>query len=130
MGQLAVNLPGVIRVREPGLRGEGVGVQPVQQGQVHAHAQHGILGGVEMQVRKGLQNQGVAVVLHACPGVLLRQDGEHPCDDAVFRHQIPIFRNIQLPQFRGGDDGSFQNRDSHTNTSLQNVGTKKERLHG
>ncbi|CAN4037230.1 hypothetical protein KMBAHK_KMBAHK_11545, partial [Dysosmobacter welbionis] len=36
-GQAAVNLPGVACVREPGLCGKGVCVQPVQQGQVHAH---------------------------------------------------------------------------------------------
>ena len=39
-----------VQILEPGLRAEGVGIQPVQQGQIHAHAQHGVLGGVEVQV--------------------------------------------------------------------------------
>ena len=33
-GQATVDLPGVAGIGEPGLRGEGIGVQPVQQGQV------------------------------------------------------------------------------------------------
>ena len=114
MGQPAVNFPGVVRVREPGLRGEGVGVQPVQQGQVHAHAQHGVLGGVEVQVREGLQNQGVVVVLHGRARVLLRQGGEYPLNDAAFGYQVAVLCDIQLAQRPGGDDGSFQDRDSHT----------------
>ena len=102
-GKLAVDLPGVVRVGEAGLGGEGVGVQPVQKRQVHAHAQHGILGGVEVEVREGLEDQGVPVILHRRPGVLLRQGGKDPDDVAVLRHQIAVFRDVQLPQGRSGN---------------------------
>ena len=54
LGQSAIDFAGVGRVCEAGLCREGIGIQPVQQRQVHAGAQHGILGRVEVQVRKGL----------------------------------------------------------------------------
>ena len=109
-GQAAVDLPGVVRVREPGLRGKGIGVQPVQQGQIHAHPQHGILGGVEVQVRKGLENQRVPAVLHRGPGVLLRQSPVDAPDDAVLGHQIPARHGLQLPRGGGGQNGSLDDR--------------------
>ena len=61
-GQTAVGPPGKVRVGEPGLGAEGVGIQPIQQRQVHAHAQHGILGGMEVHIRKGLHDEPVAVI--------------------------------------------------------------------
>ena len=62
-GQAAVDAAGVVRVGEAGLGGERVGVQPVQQRQVHAHAQHGVLGRVEVHIREGLHDEVVAKVL-------------------------------------------------------------------
>ena len=107
--QLAVYRPGVVRVGKAGLRGKGVGVEPVQQGQIHAHAQHGVLGGVEVQIRKGLDDQRVPAVLHGGPGILLRQHGIHAGDDAVFRNKVSVFRYVQPAQRRRGDDIAFEN---------------------
>ena len=104
-GEAPVDGPGVVRVGEPGLRGEGIGIQPVQQGQVHAGAQHGVLGAVEVQVREGLEHQVVPPVLHRGAGVSLRQGGEDALNDAVFSHKVPVRRGVQPPQGGGGDDG-------------------------
>ena len=107
--QLPVHRPGVVRLRKPCLRGEGVGIQPVQQGQIHTHPQHGILGSVEVQVRKGLDDQAVSIVLHRRSGILLRQHRIHPGNDAVFSDEITVFRHIQPAADRRGNDISFQN---------------------
>ena len=71
--QLPVGPAGVIQIRVAGLGWEGIGVQPLQQRQVHPHARHGVLGGVEVHVGKGLQNQPLPVVLHVQAAVCLRQ---------------------------------------------------------
>ena len=120
-GQLGVDRPGVVRVGETGLGGEGVRIQPVQKRQVHAHPQHGILGSVEVEIRRGLQNQRVPVIRRRRWGVLLRQDREDPGDFAVLRHEIAVFCDVQLPQGRSGDDGAFQNGNRHANNSFANL---------
>lgn len=56
-----VDPAGIAVVGKPGLRAEGISIQPVQQGQVHPHAQHGVLGRVEMQVREGGHDEPAAV---------------------------------------------------------------------
>ena len=84
--------------------------QPLQQRQIHAHAKHGILGGVQVQVRKGLQDQGIAVILN---GQTLQIGGQcliNTPDDAVLGYQIALFRDFQTAKCGGGDDSSFQNR--------------------
>ncbi len=103
-GQPAVYPAGVVQILEPGLRAEGVGVQPVQQGQVHAHAQHGVLGGVEMQVREGGHDEGVAVVRHRAGGVLLRQDGAYRLEDAVLQNEVAVGDGLQRAEGGGVDD--------------------------
>ena len=109
-GQAAVNLPGVACVREPGLCGKGVCVQPVQQGQVHAHPQHGVLGRMEVQIRKGLEDQRVSPVLHRGTGVLLGQRPVHTPDEAVLGHQISARQGIQLSQGGSGQNSSLDDR--------------------
>ena len=103
-GQFPVSPAGVVQVRVPGLRRDGVGVQPLQQGQVHPHARHGVLGSVEVHVGKGLQNQFLPIVLHAQVAVCLGQGGVHPLDGAVLQHQIAPLQHLQLAQGRGVDD--------------------------
>ena len=107
--QLPVHCPGIVRVSKPGFCRERVGVEPVQQRAVHPHAQHGILGAVEMQVRKGLDDQAVSIVLHRRPGILLRQHRIHPGDDAVFSDEITVFRHIQPAADRRGNDIALEN---------------------
>ena len=94
----------VVRVGEPGLRGERVGVQPVQQLQIHAHTQHGILGRVEVHVRKGLHQQPVAVVPQLRLRQLLRQHRVDAPDHAILQHHVAPLQNGQLPHFRRVDD--------------------------
>ena len=96
--------PGEVRVLEPGLHGEGVGLQPRQQGQVHPHAQHGVLGGVEMQVREGGHDEGAAVVRHRAGGVLLRQDGAYRLEDAILQDEVAVGDGFQRAEGGGVDD--------------------------
>ena len=62
--QPLIDRPGIVQVRKPCLQGECIGVEPVQQGQIHTHAHLGELGPMEMQVREGLQNQSVSIIRH------------------------------------------------------------------
>ena len=103
-GQAAIGPAGKVRVCEPGLGAEGVGIQPVQQGQVHAHAQHGILGRVEVHIHKGLHDEPVAVVRYGGGGQGLGQRVIDPLHHAVLQHQIAVFPDVQLPQPGGLDD--------------------------
>jgi ABC-type Na+ transport system ATPase subunit NatA len=50
---------------------------------------------VEVQVRKGLDDQAVFIVLHRRFGILLRQHRIHPGNDAVFGDEITVFHHIQ-----------------------------------
>ena len=116
--ELAIHFPGIVRVREPGLRREGVGVEPVQQRQVHAGAHHGILGGVEVQIRKGLQDQAIPEILHRSAGVFRRQSVVYAPDDSVLRHQIPRFCDVQLSRSGSGNNGSFDDSQRHAAISF------------
>ena len=107
--QLAVDLPGKAGVGKFCLGGEGVGIQPFEQRQIHAHAQHGILGRVQVHIGEGLQNQIAAAVLHGATGKLRRQCLIHALNDAVHSHQIAVFGDVQFTQRGSGDDGSFEN---------------------
>ena len=106
-GQGAVEGAGIVQVGAASFGGKGIGVEPVQQGQIHPHAHQRILGGVEVEIRQGLEDQGAAPVLHRCAGVLLRQDREDAGDDAVLCHQIALLHSLQPAQGRGGDDGAL-----------------------
>ena len=103
-GQAAIGPAGKVRVCEPGLGAEGVGIQPVQQGQVHAHAQHGILGRVEVHIHKGLHDEPVAVVRYGGGGQGLGQRVIDPLHHAVLQHQIAVLPDVQLPQPGSLDD--------------------------
>ena len=107
-GQPPVHPAGVVRVGEPRLRGKRVGVQPVQQLQVHPHAQHGILRRVEVHVHEGLHQQPVAVVSQLCPLQLPGQIGTDRLYHAVLQHQAAVLQDGQLPHLRGVNDVSAQ----------------------
>ena len=62
---------------------------------------------MEMQIREGLEDQVIPIVLHGGAGILFRQGRIDALNDAVPGDQIPARRDVQLPQGRGGDDGSF-----------------------
>lgn len=108
-GQTAVDPPGVVRVGKPRLGGECVGIQPVQQRQIHAHAQHGILGRVKMHVRKGLHDEPVAEVPHLGVCQLLRQLSVQAGDHTVLQHKAAVLQNVQPPHLRRMDDVAAQN---------------------
>ena len=61
-----------------------------------------------MQVRKGLDDQAVSIVLHRRFGILLWQHWIHPGNDAVFSDEITVFRHIQPTAGRRENDISFQ----------------------
>ena len=60
-------------IGKAGLRREGIGFQPGQQLLVVADAPVNDLGGVDVQVGKGRDDQGVPPVLHRLTGVLRGQ---------------------------------------------------------
>ena len=108
-GQTAIDAAGVVRVGKPCLRGKGIGVQPLQQRQIHAHAQHGVLGGVEVHIRKGLHHQCLTVIHQRRRSIFQWQPVIDAPDHAVLQHQIALLRDLQLPQRRGLHDVSLQN---------------------
>ena len=99
--QLPVDPPGVGRILEPGLRAEGIGVQPLQQRQIHAHAHHDVLGGVEVQVREGGHDEALPVVRHRTAGAGLRQDREQAPDHAVLQNEVAVGDGFQRPEGGG-----------------------------
>ena len=107
-GQALIGAAGIVQIGEPGFGGEGVGIQPVQQRQIHAHAQHGILGGVEVHIGEGLHDQLVAVIPQWGVGVAVRQGVVDPGDDAVLQHQKAVFGDVHPAQCRGVDDVALQ----------------------
>ncbi|MPM77739.1 hypothetical protein SDC9_124747 [bioreactor metagenome] len=125
--QSAILLPGVMFIGKAGLRGESVGIQPFQQGQIHAGPQHGVLGSVEMKVREGLGNQAVSKILHRCAGVPLRQLVEHAGKHAPLQHKIAGRVNLQLAKGRGGDKDAFYNRGHKIASFPKSPAERKER---
>ena len=57
-----IGLLGIGEVPEPGLLGEGIGVEPIQQLQIHAEAPVGVLGGVDMEIGEAGQNQMAGII--------------------------------------------------------------------
>ena len=109
--QAMIHIPGVVRILKAAFIGIGVGSQPVQQGQIHAHTQHGILGRMQVQVGKGLKNQVVPVVFHRGGCILVRQYRVNPHNDPVLCHQIAMGNGFDFAHFRGGKNVAFQNRE-------------------
>ena len=103
-----IGAAGVVQIGKAGLGGEGVGIQPVQQRQVHAHTQHGVLGRVEVHVGKGLHDELVAEIPQRCVGVAVRQRLVDPGDDAVLQHQKAVFRDVHPTQRRSVNDVALQ----------------------
>mmetsp|Transcript_16996 Transcript_16996/g.64753 ORF Transcript_16996/g.64753 Transcript_16996/m.64753 type:complete len:315 (-) Transcript_16996:232-1176(-) len=93
-----VHLPGVAEVLEARLAGEGVGLQPLQQRQVHARARPRVLGSVRMAVHEAGHDEAAALVHHL---VHLLQQGlraggrhvQHMRDDAVSAQQNGSIRD-------------------------------------
>ena len=109
VGKAGVDLTGIGGVGKACLGGEGVGAEPVQQGQIHAHAQHGILGCVEVHIGKRLHNDLVAVVVEDAVTMLSRQLVIDAYDHAIFQHHIAVFHDVQFAQSRRMNDVTFQN---------------------
>ena len=105
--QLGVDAAGEVRVGILGLQGEGIGHQPVHQGHIQSHAQHGVLGGVEVHVGEGLEDQVAGPVFDLRPGVLGRERLIDALDDAVLGHQVAVLQTVQLAQGGGGDDSAL-----------------------
>lgn len=88
----AVGPPGVGGVGVFCLLGEGVGIQPVEQLEVHAQRPEGILGRVQVQVDEAGDDQPVPAVLDGNPLELLGQLGKNAgglpflADEVAFRH--------------------------------------------
>ena len=112
-GQAAVGLPGKLPVREPGLGGEGIAVEPIQQRHVHAHAHHGVLGRVQVHVREGLHHQPVAVIHHGTGGKRLRQTRIQALNHAVLQNQKAPLQSAQLSQRRSIHKMTFQHDGFH-----------------
>ena len=109
MGEAGIDLAGIGGVGKTCLGGEGVGAEPVQQGQIHAHAQHGILGCVEVHIGKGLHNELVAVVVEDAVTMGGGQLVIDALNDAVTQHHIAVFHDVQFAQSRRMNDVTFQN---------------------
>ena len=113
LSQLLVDGACHLGISEVSLGGEGVGVQPVDQGHIHAHTQHGVLGCVQMHVGEGLQDQVLAAVLDLTAGELLGQGLIDAFDDAVNSDQIAVLNDVQLAQFGSSDDVTLQDGSFH-----------------
>lgn len=102
--QPAVDAAGIVQISEPRLGGERVGVEPVQQRQVHPHAQHGVLGGVEVHIREGLHDDAVAEVADLRALQMGGQIGIKTGDNAVLQHQAAVLENVQAAHGGRVDD--------------------------
>ena len=102
--QPAVDAAGVVQISEPRLGGERVGVEPVQQRQVHPHAQHGVLGRMEMHIREGLHDNAVAEVADLRALQMGGQIGIKAGNDAVLQHQAAVLENVQAAHGGRVDD--------------------------
>ena len=102
--QPAVDAAGIVQVGEPRLRGERVGVEPVQQRQVHTHAQHGVLGGVEVHICERLHDNAVAEVADLRALQMGGQIGIKAGDGAVLQHQAAVLENVQAAHGGRVDD--------------------------
>ena len=99
---------GVFQVRKPCLQRECIGVEPVQQGQIHAHTHLGELGAVKMQIGEGLQNQPVSIIRHRLLAAgQLRQTFQN--GTLFIQPQAAAGQAGQFSQLCGRYDGSSQN---------------------
>lgn len=64
LGQPLVDDFCIFHIREPGLGGEGIGLEPFQQLQIHTQAQHGELGGVQVHITEARGNDRVPIIYH------------------------------------------------------------------
>ena len=102
--QGTVHRLGVGRVAEVGLLGEGIALQPVEEQTVHPHAPLKKLGGVNVEVGEGRDDQAPPVVRHRQGGIGLRHLGPDAPHRAVLHRHIGVFMNAErLRALRVGD---------------------------
>ena len=73
---------------------------------------------MEMEVRKALEHQAVAEVLHLRAGKFLRQGFVYALDYPVFRNEIPVIRDVHPSQGGGGDNGALDDGQRHAASSF------------
>ena len=89
------------------LGGEGVALEPGQQRRVHAKPQHGVLRRMQVHVRKRLEDQPVAEMLHRRVRKPGRARGGYARDHAVAQGDVAVFHDVQRAGRRRGDDVPF-----------------------
>ena len=96
-GENPVGLPGVVQVPVLGLLREDMGLQPVQQLQVHAQPPEGVLRCVDVEVGEAGDDEPAAPVLHRQAPVGLGQDLIDTGGHAVHRDQEAVPHGLQVP---------------------------------
>ena len=110
LSKRAIVHPRVIEIGKPCLRAECVGVEPVEERQIHAHAEHRILRCVQVHVTERLQDQRVAVIRKLSRFEPLRQRFEHALDHTVgIQHDVTVLYRFELAELRHGQNVAVQN---------------------
>ena len=91
-----VGLSGVLRVGVPRLLGEGAGVQPLQQLQIHLEAAEGVLGGVNVEVRQPRHYQLSGIVLQGNSLIALGEAVKDPGRPPVLADQVSVRHDGQV----------------------------------
>ena len=106
--KLLVNAAGVVVVGKARLGLEGVGVEPVNERQVHAHAEHGILRRVQVHIDERRHDELVAVVDDLSVDML-----RHSLFDAfdravVIKHEAAVLDDLKRAERGRGDEMAFE----------------------
>ena len=107
--KLLVNAAGIVVVGKARLGLEGVGVEPVNERQIHAHAEHGILRRVQVHIDERRHDELVAVVDDL--GVdMLRHSLFNAFDRAVvIKHEAAVLDDLKRAERGRGDEMAFEN---------------------
>lgn len=123
--ELFVNAAGVVAVFKARLGLERVGVEPVDQRQIHAHAEHGVLRRVQVHVDKRRHDEAITVVDDFRVGVL-RHGLFNALDAAVvMQDEAAVLDDLELAERRCGNEIALE--DLHISHSCFSFVQKKKR---
>ena len=93
--ELRVDRPGIVDIGELCFLRKGVAAEPVGEQQIHPRAPLGVLGGMDVQVGKGRDDQIPAVVLNGYVPEALGHNGVDPLHQSPLHGQIAVFVDEQ-----------------------------------
>lgn len=109
--EFGVDGAGVIGIAETRFGFECVGIEPIEQRQIHTHAEHGVLRSVEVHIAERWRDELVGHIDSFAMAPFGWQIFSDIGDDVVVEGDVAIFKDFEFSEFGGMNDVSMEDFD-------------------